>query len=131
MVKTFEKKQVFRFLVGGGSAVAVDVMLYHGLLAAETDVKISKAVSYICGAAVGFLINKFWTFESKRFSKTEVLKYILLYTVSACLNATVNKMVLFLTDLWAAAFLFATGVSTFINFLGQKWFVFVGKGNQR
>lgn len=118
-------KELLKFLVGGGSAVLTDYAVYNLLLSAGTDMSLSKTVSYICGAIIGFIINKLWTFESKGFSQKEIYKYILLYAVSAGINAGINKLVMLLAGIQILAFLCATGVSTVINFLGQKFFVFV------
>ena len=122
-------KELLRFLVGGGSAVVTDYLVYRLLLFWNCDISLSKAVSYICGAAVGFVINKLWTFESKGFSKMEVVRYIILYAFSACMNAGVNKLVLMVVGIQLLAFLCATGVSTVLNFVGQKFFVFVKDKN--
>lgn len=124
-LSNFSKKETIRFLIGGGSAVAVDYSVYKLLLFAGVEVASSKAISYIGGAIVGFVINKFWTFESKKFSSKEILRYILLYLVSAGLNAGVNTVVLRFINITILAFLMATGVSTVFNFIGQKFFVFV------
>lgn len=119
------KKELLRFLVGGGSAVATDYLVYKILLYAGINMSVSKATSYVCGAVVGFVINKLWTFESKGFIRMEVVRYIILYMVSACVNAGVNRLVMFGFNIQMLAFLCATGVSTVVNFLGQKFFVFV------
>ncbi len=124
-LNSFSMKETLKFLVGGGSAVIVDYVVYKILLTMGTDIVLSKGISYVSGAIVGFIINKLWTFESKGFSKKEIGKYILLYLVSACLNTGVNKGVLHVTEMTMLAFLCATGVSTIFNFLGQKFFVFV------
>lgn len=119
-----EKKEFLRFLVGGGSAVLVDWLIYIVLLEVGVGNAIAKSISYIGGAVVGFLINKLWTFESMGFSYTEILKYVILYIFSAVCNASANKIVLHFIQHYAAGFLCATGVSTVINFTGQKFFVF-------
>ena len=126
-----KKEELLKFLVGGGSAVATDYIVYRVLLYCGTSMSVSKAVSYICGAAVGFVINKLWTFESKGFSKAEIAKYVILYAVSACVNAGINKLVMLSINIQIIAFLCATAVSTILNFLGQKFFVFVKKGDLR
>ncbi len=118
-------REILKFIVGGGSAVLVDYILYRLLMDLGLPVSISKGISYVTGAAVGFVINKLWTFESKQFSSIEVVKYILLYACSACANAGVNKFILWLFNWQLFAFFCATGVSTVMNFLGQKFFVFV------
>ena len=129
MNSRIKKKELMRFLIGGGSAVAADYILYMLFIHAGMEMSVSKAVSYVFGAVVGFVINKLWTFESKGFSKMEIKRYILLYAVSACVNAGVNRLVIFVLKMQLLAFLCATGVSTVLNFLGQKFFVFVKKEN--
>lgn len=118
-------KEILKFLVGGGSAVFVDFILYM-LLKAYIGISVAKTISYISGAAVGFAINKFWTFESKTFRICEIYRYIVLYICSACVNILINKMVLAYIPAAFFAFLCATGTSTVLNFLGQKFFVFRG-----
>lgn len=124
-LNSFSIKETLKFLVGGGSAVIVDYLVYKILLTMGIDIVLSKGISYVSGAIVGFIINKLWTFESKGFLKKEIEKYILLYLISACLNTGVNKGVLYFTEITTFAFLCATGISTIFNFFGQKFFVFV------
>lgn len=119
----FEIKEILKFLVGGGSAVLVDAVVY-AVLKQKIDFSVAKAISYVAGAIVGFVINKLWTFKSKRFHLSEVMKYIVLYAFSAGANALVNRGVLYFIDSIVFAFLCATGTSTVINFLGQKFIVF-------
>ncbi|MBN1075612.1 GtrA family protein [Clostridium botulinum] len=124
MKNKFNTKELLRFLIGGGSAVITDYAVYKLLLLCSIDISISKAISFICGSIVGFIINKLWTFESKAFSKLELLRYIILYTTTASVNAWVNNILLFLFAIQGLAFICATGASTILNFLGQKFFVF-------
>lgn len=119
--------ELFKFFVGGGSAVITDYLIYKALLSVSINISLAKTISYICGAVTGFIINKLWTFESREFSKLEIAKYILLYTISAGVNAGINKGIILFSGIQLLAFLCATGVSTIINFLGQKFFVFVKK----
>lgn len=117
-------KEVLRFLVGGGTAVVVDFCIYRLLLFFSWNMDIAKMISFICGAGVGFIINKFWTFERKQFVIKEVLKYVALYTCTGVINAIVNRCTLSIINIQIIGFLVATGVSTVLNFLGQKYVVF-------
>ena len=117
-------KEVLRFLVGGGTAVVVDFCIYRLLLLFSWNMDIAKMISFICGAGVGFIINKFWTFERKQFVIKEVLKYVALYTCTGVINAIVNRCTLSLINIQIIGFLVATGVSTVLNLLGQKYVVF-------
>lgn len=119
-----KRKELIRFLFGGGSAVAVDFVTYQIFLASGIPVGAAKALSFLCGSFVGFLINKLWTFESKAFSRGEVLRYIFLYSCTAVINSFVNRITLWLLPVQTVGFLCATGISTILNFLGQKYFVF-------
>ena len=117
-------KEVLRFLVGGGTAVVVDFCIYRLLLLFSWNMDIAKMISFICGAGVGFIINKFWTFERKQFVIKEVLKYVALYTCTGVINAIVNRCTLSIINIQIIGLLVATGVSTVLNFLGQKYVVF-------
>ncbi len=123
----FEFRQFIRFLIGGGSGVFTDYIVYRLLTQEGISISAAKGISYICGAIVGFIINKWWTFESRSFSKAEILRYVILYAISAYVNAGVNNVIILLCGIPFPAFLCATGVSTVLNFLGQKFFVFVKK----
>ena len=116
-------KEIYRFLVGGGSAVLIDAGVYV-MLKTRIDFSLAKVISYIIGATVGFVINKLWTFECKGFNVAEILKYAVLYVFSAYANAFVNRTVLLVISSTIFAFLCATGTSTVLNFIGQKFLVF-------
>lgn len=123
-LKQIKLKELLRFLVGGGSAVIVDFVIYRIIVYCGIEMLVAKSISYVAGAALGFIINKFWTFESKKLSIHEILRYIILYACSALANTSVNAVVMWVTSITIFAFLCATGVSTIMNFLGQKFFVF-------
>ena len=127
-VLSIKRKECFRFLIGGGSAVLVDYLLYQVFLRIGIVAAGAKFLSFFCGAVVGFIINKCWTFERRGFVKEEVGKYLLLYSISAGVNAAVHQMLWFWIGKEEIAFLGATGVSTVLNFVGQKFFVFWRKG---
>lgn len=123
-ISKIKRKELLRFLIGGGSAVLVDYIAYKVFMNMGVDRNIAKGISFVCGSIVGFVINKVWTFESKGFFKAEILRYIALYSCTACINAAINKVTLMVVPIEMLGFLCATGVSTVLNFLGQKYFVF-------
>ncbi len=122
-MKTIQLGEIRGCIVGGCTAVLVDYILYT-LLADAMGLVTSKVVSYVIGASVGFVINKFLAFHSKGFHISEILKYAALYGVSALMNAFINRGLLALDCVSLIAFLGATGVTTIINILGQKFLVF-------
>jgi putative flippase GtrA len=85
----------------------------------------SKAISYLAGVVVGFVLNKNWTFRSSRRTWIEPVSYLLLYAVTLGVNIGCNSLVLvWLADQTALAFLVATGVTTVLNFLGMRLVTF-------
>ena len=120
----FDKKEILKFLVGGGTAVIIDFLVYKILMIVGIERTIAKTISFICGSIVGFIINKYWTFKSPKFQIKEILKYTILYIITAFINSQVNKYTLLLFGSEFFAFLCATGVSTILNFLGQKFLIF-------
>ena len=117
------KKELKRFLVAGISAVGTDLVTYYLLLNFfSTDVV--KAISFLLGTIVAFIINKYWTFEKHEKSYVEIAKFGLLYSLTLSANVITNKIILDVFNITLVAFLIATGVSTVLNFIGQKWWVF-------
>jgi putative flippase GtrA len=134
--KTYQKKELLRFLVSGFTAVAIDLGVYF-LLVMIMSTNLAKGISFISGTFVAFMLNKYWTFEVKERSYLEIVKFITLYAITLAINIAVNKIVLNMAlkmDLdfgfrvipkaYMIAFLCATGTSTILNFIGQKFWVF-------
>ena len=116
------KKELLRFLVAGLSAVGTDLGVYY-LLSSYTEEALAKGVSFFTGTVVAYIINKYWTFEQKEKSYTEMVKFGVLYLFSLTVNVLVNQFILDTFEHKFIAFIIATGVSTCINFVGQKWWV--------
>ena len=124
LLKSSLYKQIGRFSVAGLSAVAVDLLSYY-LLINYLSYDISKTLSFVIGAVVAYVINKFWTFEQNNLSLKELAKFALLYTFSLIVNVYMNKLFLDITNnTIIIAFFVATGSSALVNFIGQKWWVF-------
>ena len=123
-LNSINKQEILKFLVGGGTAVIVDFFTYKIFMILGLERTIAKTLSFICGSIVGFIINKYWTFKSPKFQIKEILKYTVLYILTAFINSQVNKYTFLLFGSEIFAFLCATGVSTILNFLGQKFLIF-------
>ena len=119
------RKQIIRFLISGFSAAGTDTIFYFGffnLLGHNS----AKAFSFIAGSIVAFLMNKFYTFEKQRLSLIEVIKFVILYIVTLSVNVGSNAGFLNILGeriLWIP-FLIAASISTVLNFIGQKFWVF-------
>lgn len=117
------RKQLGKFVVAGVIAVAIDFGVYY-FLNRYVGHNVSKGVSFLTGSIVAYLLNKFWTFDVKEFSGTQLFRFFFLYLTTLAINVLINKGVLTLFDSVLLGFLCATGASTILNFIGQKCWVF-------
>ena len=125
------QKQLKRFLVVGFSSVAIDCITYFVALKCGLAREPSKAIGYISGMLVGFVLNKTWTFRSQGKIGSEIATYFFLYCVTFIANLAVNYAVVrFFYDIsngsavLIMAFFSATFVTTVLNFLGMRFITF-------
>jgi putative flippase GtrA len=118
------KKQISRFLVTGSLAVLTDTAVYY-ILILFIPTAAAKGISFISGTILAYLLNKRWTFENTDRGVGTAVKFSVLYLSTLGANIFVNELVLsLLKEAFVFAFLAATGTSTVLNFIGQKWWVF-------
>ena len=119
------KRELLRFLVVGGIAVLIDGSTYFLFTWFEwMSPSWAKRVSFALGAIWAFVMNKYYTFEQKKFRKREPPLFVLVYAAGWFFNSITHDIVLHFFSIKLFAFLVATGVSTCTNFIGQKWIVF-------
>ena len=122
------RTQLVRYLVVGLSTVAFDLIVYL-LLSQYAGIapSIAKGISYIAGVVcVGFVLNKLWTFRSAEKSVAEPITYLTIYIITLFVNIGCNQLALSIlgAEQKLVAFLFATGVTTVLNFLGMRFIAF-------
>jgi len=123
-----------KFLMVGGLNTIVGLGSYWLILilfgvdvtrtnSAVLPVVIATVGSQILGLINSYFWNKHFTFESKQKSKTEMIRFVLVYLVAFGMDYTL-KLVLrtSLNNLWIAVI--TTITTMVISFLGQKLFVF-------
>lgn len=123
--------QILRFVFVGGSSVLLDLLVYL-FLASWMNRSLAKGISYLCGMALGYVGNKFWTFSVRRQSGSEAALYVGLYATTLAVNMLLNAGSLWsLGELGVServgqllAFLIATGTTTVMNFVGMKYVCF-------
>ena len=118
--------ELLRFLVVGGTVVALDCLVYFGLLWLVPSINVSwaKAIAFIAGAALSFVLNRGFVFRADGSAQQQILPFVALYAVGLALNTAVNALALRLGAPKPFAWLCATGTSTISNFLGMKLIVF-------
>jgi len=141
-------KQFGIFFIVGCSAVAIDFLVYNTVLdmicpgcVNDASFKkyflnfnsadLAKAIGFMCGSFYTYYMNKRFTWKQTNRNNRRLARFFALYSVSFVMNILANKWALTwhqdlvpIIKVKDAAFLFATGVSVVINFLGQKLWVF-------
>ena len=105
----------------------------------------SSASNYVVGSIVSYLLNKYYTFQSKTKSRKSIIKFVvnisvcylvaygaakpLVYLVCDVLRENVVAFS-FLNDKWCdnLAMLAGMGIFVVLNYIGQRFFVFKEKG---
>jgi putative flippase GtrA len=117
------KRELPKFIVAGFFTVFTDASIYYILLNYFQH-DIAKAISFICGTLVAFVINKYWTFQQVKYYHKEMASFFILYGIAFLVNVGMNGFIVFIGGTFLIAYLFATGISATLNFLGQKFLVF-------
>ncbi len=122
------KTQVIRFLATGVLSAIFDfsitIALQYGL---DFQLSIAKAVGFIVGTTVAYLINRRWTFRAAP-SRARFIAVAALYAATFGVQ---NALYTVFGHMWpetilysAAAFVIAQGTATVINFIVQRTVIF-------
>jgi putative flippase GtrA len=123
------RRELAIFLIVGCLTVLLDFLSYRGLIwSGLLGTSSAKAVGFLVGTVFAYFANRAWTFRQTVHAPGSAWRFFLLYAVTLAANVSVNAAALALMFgvgiALQAAFVLATGVSTILNFLGMKFFVF-------
>ena len=132
------KRELAIFLIVGLLTVAIDFLLYRGLISLGLDsVNIAKGLGFISGTIFAYFANRFWTFKEQDTRSGSVGRFCMVYIIGLSANILVNYLSILALNHFTnlmnyqqvifLAFLLATGVSATLNFLGMKFFVFTNR----
>ena len=120
--------EVLRFILVSGVAFMIDALGYLALKSIfEIDGSWSKRMSFVCVSFWGFFAHKHFTFRHRTFKPSEPIRFALVYLSGWVINSLVYDATIKLDHSSTPAFLVATFAWACWNFIGQKWFVFVGE----
>jgi putative flippase GtrA len=122
------KTQIVRFLATGVLSAVFDfsitIALQYGL---GLQLSVAKAVGFVVGTTVAYLINRRWTFNAAP-SRARFIAVVLLYAATFGVQ---NLLYTLFGHIWpeeilysAAAFVIAQGTATVINFVVQRAVIF-------
>jgi len=87
-----------RYLVIGGGAFSVELVVLFSAQAAGAPGTLAVAISFIVGTAVSFLLQKVIAFKDKRFHKKIVLSQVFLYAVLVAFNFAFTVLAVWLLE---------------------------------
>lgn len=119
-------REFFKFLITGGSSTASHyVVFWLCLSVAAMDATTSSAVGYLFGSIVSYLLNYYYTFNSRRSHRSAVLLFYAMVSIGFIINiGVVHVFVKELTfNPWLAQ-ICATGLTLVFNFVISKFLVF-------
>jgi len=122
------QKQVTRFLLIGIFVTTIDYAVYQFLLLYFDNFFVPKGIGFIIGTLLAYLLNRRYTFSSRRNINSSINSFFSLYLISLVVNTNLNSLVISLfgndTVTLNLAFVLATIASATINFVGMKFYVF-------
>lgn len=120
--------QLFRYLLVGGAAFAVD----FGLLFLLTEYcgfyyQVSAALSFIAGLAANYLLSIKWVFNAAD-GRANVAAEFAMFALVGVIGLLVNALVMYLlTDLCGVHYLLSKIISTIVvflwNFFGRRYLI--------
>jgi putative flippase GtrA len=125
LIQKLINNQLCRYIFVGLMAVFIDGLTYFLFMKySDLEPVWVKRISFIVGSVWAFLMNKFFTFQSKQKKISEPILFTVVYFLGFLLNSASHDLLYQWgkSSLWA--FLVATGLSTVFNFIGQKYIVF-------
>jgi putative flippase GtrA len=134
------KRELTIFLVVGFITVALDFLIYRGLLHLNlTGTNTAKAFGFIGGTFFAYFANRFWTFKGQIVKTGSPARFALAYIISLTINILVNRLSIATLQhfvnivspqyLIHFSFFLATGISATTNFIGMKFYVFTNRTN--
>jgi putative flippase GtrA len=117
--------EFIKFTFVGVLNTGVDVAIFFLLTWLGIQYVAAQIVSYSCGAANSYLLNKFWTFRACGLSYSEIVRFVVVNLASLGISVAVLSL---LHDRAGFGLAAAKGIATvcalMANFLGNKLWVF-------
>jgi len=123
-----------RFLVAGGLNAALNFALFRAFLhllgGQPSAAGVAQAGAYAIGVTVGYVVNRRWTFRNGGAAEAAAHRRALPRFLAAYLGTLALSTALIQTGVMVVglspnlAWVLATGVTTVVNFVAQRYWVF-------
>lgn len=117
--------RLIRFGIVGGSATALDAVVYS-LLLIKCPLNLAKLLSMLCSCTYSYILQKKWTFRDRGKGKKKIFLFIFSQIINITVNVKVNELAYSLLNQKVYAFIIATAVAMVVNYCLQHRVVFKG-----
>ena len=119
--------KIIRYLVSGLAGLAVNLGTLRALVALGLHYLIASIIAFCIAMIVGFLLQKFWTFQSRALERAHV--QFSLYALLALCNLALNTGIVFALVAWLGIYYLlaqaiAAGLVALISFGVYTRFIF-------
>lgn len=127
------RRQLGIFILNGVLSVSIAYLIYWALVSRGIlSIDLANGLAYLAGMAYGFFANRRWAFQDRGLiTGNKIARYIALHTFTLFVNVSVNSIVFnFIRGEHGGmlfAFLVAISITTILNFIGLKYWVFSQK----
>jgi putative flippase GtrA len=124
MVIKIDARRLTRFLITGVGAAVVEYFFFILLqtISKSTNIFVHQTISFLCGFAISFILNKKWVFKSDSSKKDELIKYSILAIINLVLS---NILIVTLVSIvgvapWFAKLVVMTSVAIWNYIIYQR-----------
>ncbi len=118
------KKEITRYSIVTPMVGATDFGVYY-LSKLFLPLNVSKGISYVCAAIMGYLFSKYWVFSKQKTCHPEMARYWVTDLLLLGYNVTVNWTIL---HFWPHAVFLGLAIASVstavLSFTIKKWWVF-------
>ena len=122
-------REIIFFIINGIISVLIAYLVYRALILIGLDINFSSMISYFAGMFYGYFANKQLTFKNvDNISITNITKYLVLHFCTLVIYVYLNSYLVLLLKEYSfnllIAFSLTIGLTTILNFLGLRFWVF-------
>lgn len=124
--RVMRSRRLRRFAVVGVTNTATDALVFFALVQATGLIVASNVAAYGCGAAVSYLLNRYWTFSDIATGGSthgQIVRFVLLNLTTLAVSTTALVLANAVLPLWAAKAV-AILIAASLSFLGMRFIVF-------
>jgi putative flippase GtrA len=122
-------REIRFFLINGFIGVTIAYLVYRLLMLISLDINFSSIISYFTAMLYGYFANKQLTFKNRdNISFTNITNYIGLHLCTLVIFVNLNSFLVVMLENYTLnlliAFILPVSLTTILNFLGLRFWVF-------